>query len=128
MPAPRDPSGGRLGWGWNGVSWGTSSDEFTKRFPQASQQNGDWWVTGLGPETFCGVTMDAQYAFNDNDEFAMVVFYPEIGDRARLPGAVSGELGAPGSTATVWRVGKVEVSVKPGGGTATLRHTVYADR
>ncbi|WP_107452043.1 serine/threonine-protein kinase [Streptomyces sp. NRRL F-5650] len=113
--------------GWNGLPWGARVADFRARFPDAAQQNGEWWVTGRGPETFCGITMDTQYAFNDRGELSLVVFYPEPRDRERLPVSVLETLGAPDGTSTRWTRGKVVVDVKVAGVVATLTHTGFAD-
>ncbi|WP_078869567.1 MULTISPECIES: serine/threonine-protein kinase [unclassified Streptomyces] len=114
--------------GWNGLPWGARVADFRARFPDAAQQNGEWWVTGRGPETFCGITMDTQYAFNNRGEMSLVVFYPEPRDRERLPVSVLETLGAPDGTSTRWTRGKVVVDVKVAGVVATLTHTGFADR
>ncbi|MGW7357188.1 serine/threonine-protein kinase [Streptomyces sp. NPDC054802] len=114
--------------GWNGLRWGAGVDEFTARFPGARQQNGDWWVTGRGPETFCGIVMATQYAFNDRGELSLVAFYPETEDRDRLVGAVLETLGAPDGTTTRWTRGQVVVDVKVAGVAASLTHTGFDAR
>ncbi|MFL9657230.1 serine/threonine-protein kinase [Streptomyces sp. PB17] len=117
-----------LAQGWNGLPWGAGVADFRARFPGAAQQNGEWWVTGRGPETFCGVTMDAQYAFNARGRLCLIAFYPEPGDREHLPVSVLETLGAPDGTSTRWTRGKVVVDVKVAGVVATLTHTGFADR
>jgi hypothetical protein len=114
--------------GWNGLRWGASVDEFTARFPAATRQNGEWWVTGRGPETFCGIVMAAQYAFNDHGELSLVVFYPEPEDRDRLAVAVLETLGAPDGTTTRWTRGPVVVDVKVAGVAASMTHTGFGAR
>ncbi|MEV6121588.1 serine/threonine-protein kinase [Streptomyces sp. NPDC052077] len=111
--------------GWNGLAWGAGVADFRARFAGAGQQNGEWWVTGLGPETFCGITMDTQYAFNERGRFCMVVFYPEPEDRERLTVAVLETMGAPDGTTTKWTRGKVVVDVKVAGIAATMTHTGF---
>ncbi|MET8664143.1 hypothetical protein ABZV87_07375 [Streptomyces tendae] len=117
-----------LAQGWNGLAWGAGVADFRARFPGAAQENGEWWVTGRGPETFCGVTMDAQYAFNARGRLCLIAFYPEPGDRERLPVSVLETLGAPDGTSTRWTRGKVVVDVKVAGVVATMTHTGFADR
>lgn len=101
---------------------------YRAKFPGAAQENGEWWVTGRGPETFCGVTMDAQYAFNARGRLCLVAFHPEPGNRERLPVSVLETLGAPDGTSTRWTRGKVVVDVKVAGVVATMTHTGFADR
>ncbi|MGX1032160.1 hypothetical protein RKD37_007669 [Streptomyces ambofaciens] len=125
-PAAPDPRS--LAQGWNGLAWGTDVADFRARFPGAAQENGEWWVTGRGPETFCGVAMDTQYAFNSRGRLCLIAFYPEPGDRERLPVAVLEALGAPDGTSTRWTRGKVVVDVKVAGVVATLTHTGFTDR
>ncbi|MFJ6694096.1 serine/threonine-protein kinase [Streptomyces sp. NPDC091294] len=117
-----------LAQGWNGLAWGAGVADFRARFPGAAQENGEWWVTGRGPETFCGVTMDTQYAFNARGRLCLIAFYPEPGDRERLPVSVLETLGAPDGTSTRWTRGKVVVDVKVAGVVATMTHTGFADR
>ncbi|MFD7564604.1 serine/threonine-protein kinase [Streptomyces tendae] len=117
-----------LAQGWNGLAWGAAVADFRARFPGAAQENGEWWVTGRGPETFCGVTMDAQYAFNARGRLCLIAFYPEPGDRERLPVSVLETLGAPDGTSTRWTRGKVVVDVKVAGVVATMTHIGFADR
>ncbi|OMI90752.1 hypothetical protein BSZ07_04920 [Streptomyces sp. M1013] len=125
-PAAPDPRS--LAQGWNGLAWGTDVADFRARFPGATQENGEWWVTGRGPETFCGVTMDTQYAFNSRGRLCLIAFYPEPGDRERLPVSVLEALGAPDGTSTRWTRGKVVVDVKVAGVVATMTHTGFTDR
>ncbi|MGC0380987.1 serine/threonine-protein kinase [Streptomyces sp. SAI-129] len=125
---PAAPDTRSLAQGWNGLAWGTDVADFRARFPGAAQENGEWWVTGRGPETFCGVTMDTQYAFNSRGRLCLIAFYPEPGDRERLPVAVLEALGAPDGTSTRWTRGKVVVDVKVAGVVATMTHTGFTDR
>ncbi|WP_411100384.1 serine/threonine-protein kinase [Streptomyces sp. x-45] len=125
---PAAPGPRSLAQGWNGIAWGTDVADFRARFPGAAQENGEWWVTGRGPETFCGVAMDTQYAFNSRGRLCLIAFYPEPGDRGRLPVAVLEALGAPDGTSTRWTRGKVVVDVKVAGVVATLTHTGFTDR
>jgi serine/threonine protein kinase len=129
-PAPTPPPSRRqpdsIAQGWNGLRWGATTAEFQARFPGAGQQNGDWWVTGQGPETFCGIEMMAQYGFNHDDKLYLVAFYPGPEDREMLPVAVLNELGAPDGTSTLWTVGDVAVEVKLAGVVATMTHTRLA--
>jgi Protein kinase domain len=114
--------------GWNGLPWGATVADFTARFPNGSQHNGDWWVTGLGPETFCGIVMATQYAFNAQGRLYLVAFYPEVTDRQRLAPAAVNEFGAPDGMGTTWTLGKVRVEVKVAGVVATLTHRGLAPR
>jgi hypothetical protein len=114
--------------GWNGLPWGATIPQFWTRFPNAAQSEGGWWVTGQGAESFCGVVMDAQYAFNANDQLYMVCFYPEVADRERLSPAVLNALGAPDGTATLWTLGDVVVEVKVAGVLAAMTHRRFATR
>ncbi|MFD7064854.1 serine/threonine-protein kinase [Streptomyces sp. NPDC059906] len=125
---PGDPGARSLAQSWNGLPWGASLADFRARFPDAAQQNGDWWVTRQGPETFCGVTMDTQYAFNSRGKLCLIAFYPEPGDRERLPVAVLEALGAPDGTSTRWTRGKVVVEVKVAGVVATMTHSGFDGR
>ncbi len=125
-PAAPDPRS--LAQGWNGLAWGTDVADFRARFPGATQENGEWWGTGRGPETFRGVTMDTQYAFNSRGRLCLIAFYPEPGDRERLPVSVLEALGAPDGTSTRWTRGKVVVDVKVAGVVATMTHTGFTDR
>lgn len=124
-PAAPDPRS--LAQGWNGLAWGADVADFRARFPGAAQENGEWWVTGQGPETFCGVTMNTQYAFNKRGRLCLIAFYPDPGDRERLPVSVLETLGAPDGTSTRWTRGKVVVDVKVAGVAATMTHTGFAD-
>lgn len=108
--------------GWNDLPWGSSVAEFEARFPRASGESGGWWRTGAGAERFCGISMDARYAFNSRGELYLVAFYPQAGDRERLTAAVLEGLGSPDGASTRWTVGEVEVDVKAGGMVATLTH------
>ncbi|WP_062218156.1 serine/threonine-protein kinase [Streptomyces sp. NBRC 109706] len=112
--------------GWNGLEWGATTADFLALFPDGRQENGDWWVTGEGPERFCGVTMDAQYAFGPGGGLGLVAFYPEVEDRDRLPVAVLETLGAPDGHTTRWTRGKVVVEVKVAGVAATVTHRRHA--
>jgi hypothetical protein len=116
-----------IAFGWNGLEWGTSLDDFRARFPDA-HMNHTWWVTGQGPESFCGIVMDAQYAFNRGDEFSLVAFYPQPGACSQLAPAVVNYLGAPDGMDTRWTVGDVEVEVKTAGIVATITHTTLIRR
>lgn len=118
------PGPGRevAGRGWNDLPWGSSVAEFEARFPRASGESGGWWRTGAGPERFCGISMDTQYAFNSRGELYLVAFYPRTGDRERLTAAVLEELGPPDGASTRWTIGEVEADVKAGGTVATLTH------
>jgi hypothetical protein len=108
--------------GWNDLPWGTSIAEFEARFAGASGEAGGWWRTGTGPEEFCGIVMDARYAFNSRGELYLVALYPGTRDRERLAVAVLNELGAPDGTSTRWTIGEVEADVKIAGTVATLTH------
>lgn len=129
---PRKPPGSALAAaiseGWNGLPWGATIPQFWTRFPDAAQRDGGWWVTGQGPESFCGLVMDAQYAFNADDQLYMVCFYPEVADRERLSPAVLNALGAPDGTATLWTVGDVVVEVKVAGVIAAMTHRRFATK
>ena len=117
-----------IAWGWNGLRWGASLGEFTVRFSRADGTTGGWWKTGAGPEVFCGVTMDTQYAFNSRGELYLVAFYPGVADRERLPVAALNELGSPDGDDTRWTVDEVEVDVKLAGIAATMTHRRLATR
>jgi hypothetical protein len=108
--------------GWNGLQWGASLDDFRAKFPDA-HMNDTWWVTGQGPESFCGVVMDTQYAFNHMDEMYLVAFYPKPEDRPQLAPAAVNHLGAPDGMDTTWTAGDVRVEVKTAGIVATITHT-----
>ncbi|MEU5398027.1 serine/threonine-protein kinase [Streptomyces sp. NPDC005963] len=109
---PTAPKSSAIERGWNGLAWGSTVSHFQERFPRAAQENGEWWVTGQGPESFCGIVMPTQYAFDDRGRLYLVVFYPEVEDRERLPGAVLETLGAPDGSTTRWTRGEVVVDVK----------------
>ena len=117
-----------IAWGWNGLRWGASLGEFTVRFARADGKTGGSWRTGAGPEEFCGVVMDAQYAFNSRGELYLVAFYPGVTDRERLPVAALNELGRPDGANTRWSFGEVEVDVKVAGTVATMTHRRLATR
>jgi serine/threonine protein kinase len=115
--------------GWNGLPWGTTVAEFRARFPGSSHQNGEWWLTGLDRERFCGIEMHTtQYAFNSRDRLCMVALIPETKDRERLAVAAINELGAPDGASTTWTCGEVEVAVKVAGVAATLTHLGLVDQ
>jgi serine/threonine protein kinase len=114
--------------GWNGLAWGATVSEFRARFPSAAQENGEWWVTGLGPESFCGIVMPTQYAFNDHGELCLVVFYPAPEDRERLPVAALQTLGAPDGQTTKWTRRDVVVDVKVAGIAASITHLAFDAR
>jgi serine/threonine protein kinase len=124
-PARRRPTSlaESIGQGWNGLRWGATTAEFQARFPGAGQQNGEWWVTGQGPESFCGIEMPVQYGFTNGGRLYLIAFYPEGEDREKLPVAVLNELGAPDGTSTHWTIGDVEVEVKLAGVIATITNT-----
>lgn len=121
-----------LSWGWNGLAWGSTAQEFLQRFPDGGRKDGfegqrengsdgGWWITGEDPEDFCGIRMPAQYAFNDHGRFYMVVFYPEIADRERVAPKVLIQLGAPEENDKAWwRVGPVNVEVKVAGSVVSV--------
>lgn len=111
-----------VAWGWSDLPWGSSVAEFEARFPRGSGESGGWWRTGAGPEGFCGIAADAQYAFNSRGELYLVALYPRAGDRERLAPAVEEVLGPPEGAGARWRIGEVEVDVKAGGTVATLTH------
>ncbi|MGW7469590.1 serine/threonine-protein kinase [Streptomyces xantholiticus] len=119
---------GAIETGWNGLAWGATVAEFRARFPGAAQQNGEWWVTGRGPESFCGIVMATQYAFNDHGELCLVAFYPEVEDRERLAVAVLQTLGAPDGQTTRWTRGDVVVDVKVAGIAAGITHLGFDAR
>jgi hypothetical protein len=129
--APAVPAGRRrphsVEQGWNGLPWGATVADFRARFPDAAQQNGEWWVTGRGPEPFCGLLMDTQYGFNSHGRLYLVVFYPEVEDRDRLPVAALETFGAPDDQTTRWTRGNVTVDVKIAGVAASLTHHGYDD-
>ncbi|MFF0451292.1 serine/threonine-protein kinase [Streptomyces sp. NPDC004609] len=114
--------------GWNGLAWGDTVSQFQARFPGATQENGEWWVTGRGPESFCGIVMPTQYAFNDRGQLCMVAFYPEAMDRERLPGAFLQTLGAPDGATTKWTRGEVVVEVKVASVAASITHLGFVAR
>jgi hypothetical protein len=114
--------------GWNGLAWGATVSQFQARFPSAAQENGEWWVTGQGPESFCGIVMPTQYAFNDRGQLCLVVFYPEAKDRERLPGAFLQTLGAPDGATTKWTRGDVVVDVKVASVAASITHLGFDAR
>ncbi|WP_228083684.1 serine/threonine-protein kinase [Streptomyces profundus] len=121
-PAAPEGEGSSLATGWNGLPWGATADEFLARFPDGRQKSADWWVTGEGPERFCGVSMPTQYAFGPRGGLGLVVFYPEVEDRERLPVAVLETLGAPDGHTTRWTRGEVVVEVKVAGVAASISH------
>jgi hypothetical protein len=119
--------GAVIAQGWNGMPWGSSLQEFRARFPKASKTDSDWWLTGDGPEPFCGVAMAyTQYGFNARDQFYWVTFIPDTPQRGRLTPAVFNALGAPSGQDAVWHVGDVVVEVKTAGVLATMSHRRYA--
>ncbi|TGB10309.1 serine/threonine-protein kinase [Streptomyces sp. MZ04] len=118
---------GSVEWGWNGLPWGATVDDFRARFSAATQENGEWWVTGRGPETFCDVVMNTQYGFNERGRLYLVVFYPEAEDRERLPVAVLTTMGAPDGSTTKWTRGEVVVDVKVAGIAASITHLGFDD-
>ncbi|MCX4672584.1 serine/threonine protein kinase [Streptomyces sp. NBC_01381] len=124
-PAVAEP--GSVEWGWNGLPWGATVADFRARFSAATQENGEWWVTGQGPETFCDVVMNTQYGFNARGRLYLVVFYPEAEDRERLPVAVLTTMGAPDGSTTKWTRGKVVVDVKVAGIAASITHLGFDD-
>lgn len=121
---PLDPMApATLAYGWNGLPWGSALAEFRNRFPHADLTSGGWWVTGEGPEEFCGITMAyTQYGFNRRQELYLVSFIPETQDRASLAPAALNMFGAPSGMGTVWNVGQLVVEVKVAGVLATLTH------
>jgi serine/threonine protein kinase len=125
-PTVVDP--GAIETGWNDLAWGATVADFRARFPGAAQQNGEWWVTGRGPESFCGIVMATQYAFNGHGELCLVAFYPEAADRERLPVAVLQTLGAPDGQTTKWTRGDVVVDVKVAGVAASITHLGFDAR
>lgn len=127
-PPPTVSNPGAIERGWNGLAWGATVSQFRARFPGAAQQNGEWWITGQGPESFCGIVMATQYAFNDRGELCLVVFYPEAEDRERLPGAFLETLGAPDGATTKWTRGDVVVDVKVASVAASITNLVFDAR
>ncbi|MEU3574238.1 serine/threonine-protein kinase [Kitasatospora sp. NPDC036755] len=123
-PAPADASPTGLEEGWNGLPWGATVAQFRARFPKAHQRD-EWWLTGTGPEAFCGIEMHTQYSFNGRGELGFVAFIPEVKDRDRLSVAVLNALGAPDDATTTWTRGDVVVEVKVAGLIATLTHRVF---
>lgn len=125
--APIDPTApAALARGWNGLPWGSPLTEFRGRFPHADKTDSGWWVTGEGPEEFCGITMAyTQYAFNRRQQLYLVSFIPETHHRELLAPAALNMLGAPRGYGTVWKVGEVVVEVKVAGVVATLTHQRY---
>ncbi|MER5768304.1 serine/threonine-protein kinase [Streptomyces sp. NPDC001985] len=124
LSGPGEPEG--VESGWSGVAWGATVAEFRERFPGTARRNGDWWVTGLDPEPFCGIAMSTQYAFNGRGRLYLVAFYPSVEDRERLAGAVLAELGAPDDETTRWTRGEVVVEVKVAGVVASITHRGFA--
>lgn len=116
-----------LAHGWNDLPWGASLADFRAKFPDA-HPNHTWWVTGQGPESFCGIVMDTQYAFNSRDELYVIAFYPKPEDRPRLAPAALNHLGAPDGMDTTWTAGDVQVEVKTAGIVATITHTKLGRR
>ncbi|MCM2393661.1 serine/threonine-protein kinase [Streptomyces albipurpureus] len=114
--------------GWNGLTWGATVSQFQARFPAAQQENGEWWVTGQGPESFCGIAMPTQYAFNDHGQLYLVVFYPEARDRERVSVAFLHTLGAPDGTTTRWTRGDVVVDVKVASVAVSITHLGFNAR
>lgn len=113
--------------GWNGLRWGATISELRTAFPQAAK-SGEWWVTGLGQETFCGLLMDTQYAFNKREVLYLVAFYPSVADRVRVAVAALNELGAPDDETSRWTAGDVIVEVKMGGVGVAMIHQKLAAR
>lgn len=92
----------------------------------ASRDNGEWWLTGAGVESFCGIPMAiTQYAFNGRDELFAVTFIPEVHDRDRLGPSALHELGAPADMGLRWTIGDVEVDVKMAGVMVTMTNKRY---
>lgn len=112
--------------GWNGLKWGATISEFETKFPQASPKSNEWWVTGRGQETFCGLMLATQYAFNNRGELYLVAFFPSVEDRERVTPAVVNELGVPDGESTIWTMGDVAVEVKVGGIVVTMTHQKLA--
>jgi hypothetical protein len=113
--------------GWNGLRWGATVAEFRARFPDA-QSNGDWLLTGLGQEAFCGLFMDAQYAFNRQGQLYMVALLPKVEDRAKVSVAAVNELGAPDDMNVAWTRGDAVIEVKTGGIVVTITSQRFANR
>lgn len=124
---PIDPTApAALACGWNGLPWGSSLVEFRDRFPHADKTDSGWWVTGDGPEEFCGITMTyTQYGFNRRQQLYMVVFIPEPHHRELLSPAALNMLGAPPGHGMGWKLGEVVVEVKVAGIAAVLTHQRY---
>ncbi len=119
----------RLAEGWNGLVWGAPLSAFKARFPRAQLTDSDWWRTGAGTESFCGVPMAiTQYAFNARDELFTIAFIPATADRDRLSVAAINELGAPDGMDLRWTAGDVVVTVKLAGVLAIATHPTYSDR
>lgn len=126
---PVSASAAAMAEGWHGLPWGASLSVFRTTFPQAHVTESDWWQTGQGPESLCGVAMEiTQYGFNARDELYMVTFIPASEDRERLSVAAVNEFGAPKNMDLLWKFGDVEVTVKLAGVMATMTHPAYADR
>jgi hypothetical protein len=119
-------TGSAIARGWNGVPWGSTVAEFTATFPRASRQESSWWLTGQGPESFCGVVMRTQYAFNGRDELCTVSFIPDTDDRERLSVAAMTEWGTPNGSSLCWTFGDVEVEIKVAGVAAVMTHRKLA--
>ncbi|MFD9718562.1 serine/threonine-protein kinase [Streptomyces sp. NPDC059076] len=114
--------------GWNGLAWGATVAQFQARFPGAAQENGEWWVTGRGPESFCGIVMPTQYAFNDRGQLCLVAFYPDAKDRERMPNAFLETLGAPDGSTTKWTKGQIVVELKVASVVASMTHLGFRAR
>jgi hypothetical protein len=121
--------GATIAWGWNEIEWGSSLEGFRSRFPRANKTDSGWWLTGDGPEAFCGVPMaHTQYGFNSADQLYLVTFIPDSPQRAQLTPAVLNALGAPSGMDAVWNIGDVTVEVKTAGVLAAVTHGRYARR
>jgi len=125
-PATRTPLGETIERGWNDVPWGCALQEFRRRFPGATRTESGWWLTGQGPEPFCGVAMAyTQYGFNDGDQLSMVALIPATPQREQLSVSAINALGAPDGLDLSWTLGDVVVDVKAAGMAATMTHRHY---
>ena len=63
--------------GWGAIDWGSSLDDFKKKFPDARQLENGRWVSGKGEEDLAGVKVTAEYAFGKKEQMSMVRFQPD---------------------------------------------------
>jgi hypothetical protein len=111
-------------YGWGGLRWGASLDEFKTMNPKASMDDMELWSAEERDfDSFAGLLVMVKYMFSDAGQLAGVQF-AFLGSQTdfsdRITSALVTALGTPGKTMTKEDVGPVFYWALPGGETGVI--------